>query len=145
MLLRLESRNVRVNARMRAAAVRAVRGRTGRMAAAARGKIVRIMAAAVRTMGARMSIKPVSRVMAAPRENRRRTERMTTISLKPNERMDDLVKSGRQIIQNAEEFCFSLDAVLLAHFVRLRPQDKVVDLAAGNGAISLLLAHVTYG
>ena len=34
--------------------------------------------------------------------------------LSPDERLDDLLCSGRRIIQNTKEFCFSLDAVLLA-------------------------------
>ena len=65
---------------------------------------------------------------------------MTTISLKPNERMDDLVKSGRQIIQNAEEFCFSLDAVLLAHFPKYKAHCRVLDLGTGTGVMPLLIA-----
>ena len=42
---------------------------------------------------------------------------MRDVSLKENERLDDLMRSGRHIIQNTQEFCFSLDAVLLAHFL----------------------------
>ncbi|WP_027936962.1 tRNA1(Val) (adenine(37)-N6)-methyltransferase [Anaeroarcus burkinensis] len=65
---------------------------------------------------------------------------MIGVRLCRSERVDDLGLGGLRIIQHPRSFCFSLDAVLLAHFVRLRPQDKVVDLGAGNGAISLLLA-----
>ncbi len=68
---------------------------------------------------------------------------MTTVQLKPNERIDQLSAQGVQIIQSSEVFAFSLDAVLLADFVRpnQRQQIKIVDLCAGNGAIGLFLHH----
>lgn len=53
---------------------------------------------------------------------------MAIINLRPEERIDSLGKSGRQIIQNQEEFCFSLDAVLLAHFPRYGRRCRVLDL-----------------
>ena len=61
-------------------------------------------------------------------------------SLKEHERLDDLMKSGRHIIQNTQEFCFSLDAVLLAHFPRVHPRDRVLELGTGTGVIPLLIA-----
>ena len=66
---------------------------------------------------------------------------MTTVQLKPNERIDQLSAQGVQIIQSSEVFAFSLDAVLLADFVRpnRRQKTKIVDLCAGNGAIGLFL------
>ena len=65
---------------------------------------------------------------------------MRTPSLKENERLDDLMKSGRHIIQNTQEFCFSLDAVLLAHFPRVHKNDRVLELGTGTGVIPLLIA-----
>lgn len=61
--------------------------------------------------------------------------------LKDNERIDQLYSSDVQIIQNPNCFAFSLDAVLLADFVRPnhRHKLKTVDLCAGNGAIGLFL------
>ena len=50
---------------------------------------------------------------------------MREIRLNEHERLDDLMRSGRQIIQNTQEFCFSLDAVLLAHFVKLKRSQRV--------------------
>lgn len=68
------------------------------------------------------------------------------VELREHERLDDLIKSGRQIIQNETEFCFSLDAVLLAHFPRFRSQMRVLDLGTGTGVMPLLMvdevAHV---
>ncbi|MCR6545266.1 tRNA1(Val) (adenine(37)-N6)-methyltransferase [Dehalobacterium formicoaceticum] len=56
------------------------------------------------------------------------------------ERIDDLLWRNLKIIQNPNWFCFSLDAVLLADFLLLRPGDRVVDLGTGTGVIPLLLA-----
>lgn len=59
--------------------------------------------------------------------------------LRPGERLDDLLVSNLHIIQDTSAFCFSMDAVLLAHFATLRPGDRVVDLGTGTGIIPLLL------
>ena len=59
-----------------------------------------------------------------------------TAQLRPNERIDDLCMGGRQIIQRTDEFCFSMDAVLLAHFPRLTGRERVLDLGTGTGVIS---------
>lgn len=65
---------------------------------------------------------------------------MRQAELRENERLDDLMRCGRYIIQNTQEFCFSLDAVLLAHFPRLKPQQRVLDLGTGTGVIPLIIA-----
>ncbi len=62
------------------------------------------------------------------------------IELAPDERLDDLMRRGRRIIQNTQEFCFSLDAVLLAHFPRLKHTQSVLDLGTGTGVIPLIIA-----
>lgn len=61
--------------------------------------------------------------------------------LKADERIDQLYSQDVQIIQSPSCFAFSLDAVLLADFVRpnQRHKLKTVDLCAGNGAIGLFL------
>ena len=65
---------------------------------------------------------------------------MRIVSLKENERLDDLMKSERHIIQNTQEFCFSLDAVLLAHFLSFKSRQRVLELGTGTGVIPLLIA-----
>ncbi|MBQ7493332.1 MAG: methyltransferase [Selenomonadaceae bacterium] len=62
------------------------------------------------------------------------------ISLSEGERLDDLMRSGRVIIQNQNEFCFSMDAVLIAHFPRFKKNARVIDLGTGTGVIPLLIA-----
>lgn len=63
-----------------------------------------------------------------------------TFQLQPGERLDDLQVNSYRIIQSHQVFSFSLDAVLLAHYVSLRNRDRVIDLGTGNGVIPLLLA-----
>lgn len=62
------------------------------------------------------------------------------MNLREGERLDDLMKSGRKIIQNKSEFCFSMDSVLIAHFPKLRKNFNVLDLGTGTGVIPLLIA-----
>lgn len=45
-----------------------------------------------------------------------------------------------QIIQNPEKFKFTIDAFLLTGFVDPGPQDRLIDLGAGGGVLSLLIA-----
>lgn len=59
--------------------------------------------------------------------------------LKSGERIDDLMINGLKLIQHPDQFCFSLDAVLLAHFASVRQGGTVVDLGTGTGVIGLLL------
>lgn len=60
--------------------------------------------------------------------------------VKDYERVDDLQINNLKIIQNPKGFCFGIDAVLLANFVTLRKNAKVVDLGTGTGIIPILLA-----
>ena len=56
-----------------------------------------------------------------------------------SERIDDLM-NGRVVIQNPAYFCFGIDAVLLAHYPRLRKNDRVMDLGCASGVISLIMS-----
>lgn len=62
------------------------------------------------------------------------------IQLGPDERLDDLLLRGRKIIQNTKEFCFSIDAVLLAHYPNYHNNWRVFDLGTGTGVMPLLIA-----
>lgn len=61
--------------------------------------------------------------------------------LRGDERIDQLYSQDVKIIQSPTCFAFSLDAVLLADFVRPNHRHllKTVDLCAGNGAVGLFL------
>ena len=68
-----------------------------------------------------------------------------TFNLNENERIDDLLAGGLKIIQNNTEFCFSIDAVLLAHFATVRKNYCGLDLGTGTGVIPLLLSpHIKH-
>lgn len=62
------------------------------------------------------------------------------ITLGAGERLDDLMRSGRVIIQNENEFCFSMDSVLIAHFPKYKKNARIIDLGTGTGVIPLLIA-----
>lgn len=54
----------------------------------------------------------------------------------------DAILSGKiSLIQPKNGYRFSLDAVLLAFFVKTRPTGTILDLGCGCGVISLILAH----
>ena len=59
--------------------------------------------------------------------------------LKPGERIDDLQRNGRVIIQNPARFCFGIDAVLLSGFAHVKRGETVIDLGSGNGILPILL------
>lgn len=63
--------------------------------------------------------------------------------LKKGERIDQLYAEDIQIIQSANVFSFSIDAVLLANFARIPKHGKIIDLCAGNGAIGLFISRKT--
>lgn len=59
--------------------------------------------------------------------------------LRDGERLDDLQRNGRVIIQNPARFCFGIDAVLLSGFAKVKRDEKVLDLGSGNGILPILL------
>lgn len=55
------------------------------------------------------------------------------------DRVDDLGRAGLKIVQRAG-VAFSMDAVLLAHFARVKPGECLCDLGTGTGVVPLLIA-----
>lgn len=55
------------------------------------------------------------------------------------ERIDDLQVKGYELIQNQDQFCFGMDAVLLSSFAKVKAGEKAIDLGCGNGVIPILL------
>lgn len=65
--------------------------------------------------------------------------------LREGERLDDTGFHGYRLIQKPEEFCYGVDAVLLADFAarNVGPEDGICDLGTGTGIVPLILAHKT--
>ena len=56
------------------------------------------------------------------------------------ETLDTLFQGKLKIIQRKRGYRFSIDALLLAHFVKIHGSEKIIDLGTGNGVIPLILA-----
>lgn len=65
------------------------------------------------------------------------------ITLKENERIDDLEINNLKIIQNKNGFCFGMDSVLLSDFAKEINNSKVIDLGTGTGILPILLSAKT--
>lgn len=63
-----------------------------------------------------------------------------SVELLPGERLDELQAGDFRLIQHPDTFCFGTDSVLLADFAEPRSRDRIADLGAGNGAVSILMA-----
>lgn len=63
--------------------------------------------------------------------------------MKDGERLDDLECGTLRIIQDKRGYTFTMDAVLLANFARVLPNEAVLDLGTGSGVIPILLSHKT--
>lgn len=62
------------------------------------------------------------------------------------ERIDYLFDPNLKIVQRGDVFVFSLDAVLLAHFVHVPiHRGRLIDLCSGNGAVAIMVAKRTKG
>ena len=59
------------------------------------------------------------------------------------ETVDELGGYGLRVIQRSEGYRFSIDPVLLADFARGSSAARIIDLGAGSGVVSLLLARLT--
>jgi len=68
-----------------------------------------------------------------------KSSRSHEVCLRPGETLDEFLDGRLRLIQSARGYRFSIDAVLLARFVTVKPGDRIVDLGAGCGVVSLLL------
>ena len=59
------------------------------------------------------------------------------------ERVDDLQCENLFLIQNPAKFCFGIDAVLLANFIKVKRGGHAVDLCTGSGIVPVLLSAKT--
>ena len=59
------------------------------------------------------------------------------------ERLDDLQCNNLFLIQNPSKFCFGIDAVLLANFVKAKNGGYIIDLCTGSGIVPVLLSAKT--
>jgi tRNA1Val (adenine37-N6)-methyltransferase len=64
------------------------------------------------------------------------------------ETIDKILDGHLRVFQKKNGYRFSLDSILLAHFVSLKPHTCAIDLGCGSGIILLILAkrfpHVNY-
>lgn len=63
-------------------------------------------------------------------------------------RIDEMGFGGLRIVQDTEQFCYGIDAVLLADFASRkgkgrRPHGRIVELGTNNGAVLLILSRLT--
>jgi tRNA1Val (adenine37-N6)-methyltransferase len=61
------------------------------------------------------------------------------LKINEGERVDDLQIRGYQIIQDPKRFCFGVDAVMLAHYAKVKPHDRCLDLCTGTGIVPILM------
>jgi len=62
------------------------------------------------------------------------------MDLRSGERLDDLGRTGLKLIQSRTWVPFAIDSILLCHFARLHPRERLLDLGTGTGVIPLLLS-----
>lgn len=63
--------------------------------------------------------------------------------LQSGERLDNIGFSDLKLIQKPGEFCYGVDAVILADFAAEKSPNHIVDLGTGTGIIPIILSHKT--
>jgi tRNA1Val (adenine37-N6)-methyltransferase len=61
--------------------------------------------------------------------------------IRNGETADDILEGRFRVIQKKTGYRFSLDALLLAHFVRMKKRASLLDLGTGSAVVPLLLYH----
>jgi tRNA1Val (adenine37-N6)-methyltransferase len=61
----------------------------------------------------------------------------------PDETLDTFFDGRLQIVQKKKGYRFSLDAILLSQFTKIRKNENVIDLGTGCGILPLLLSQTT--
>ncbi len=64
-----------------------------------------------------------------------------SILRREGETVDELLGRRVKIFQQEKGYRFSVDALLLAHFVRVKKGDLIVDLGTGSGVIAIIVAQ----
>jgi tRNA1Val (adenine37-N6)-methyltransferase len=57
-----------------------------------------------------------------------------------DETIDEILGGKLRIVQKKKGYRFSLDAFLLAHFIRLKKDDHIIDLGTGSGIIAIIIS-----
>jgi tRNA1(Val) A37 N6-methylase TrmN6 len=60
-----------------------------------------------------------------------------------DETLDTFFNGKLQILQKKRGYRFSIDAILLSQFIKIRKNEKALDLGTGCGILPLLLSHTT--
>jgi tRNA1Val (adenine37-N6)-methyltransferase len=63
------------------------------------------------------------------------------VSVAAGETLDKIAGGRIKLLQKAKGYRFSLEVLLLSHFVSLRPGEQVLEMGTGSGIISLILAQ----
>jgi tRNA1Val (adenine37-N6)-methyltransferase len=59
----------------------------------------------------------------------------------PEESIDVILEGQLKIIQKKPGYRFSIDALLLAHYVRLKKAESILDLGTGSGIVGMILCR----
>jgi tRNA1Val (adenine37-N6)-methyltransferase len=60
-----------------------------------------------------------------------------------DETLDTFFNGKLHILQKKRGYRFSIDAILLSQFIKIRKNEKAIDLGTGCGIVPLLLSHTT--
>ena len=67
-------------------------------------------------------------------------EMSTPVVINVGETVDQILEGKLKVIQKEKGCRFSIDALLLSHFVNLKASDHVLDLGTGGGIVPMILA-----